>query len=185
MSQHDRESGRSRPWERDRGFRDREYRDQRRDREHGRDYRGYQYHDRRDNRDQRFGRADRRVAREVSIEEGELKPMPNGKQCNPLCPYFKCGKKAISVVRRDIGGSIKFAAFCNWVNDLCIGGVCQFASCEKFYLLPDGSCLYAVGRERRSSGDDMLKELEREEEKAKRLKGLISKKLGGKDFDLE
>jgi len=172
-----------------RGHRDREdyrkhgdrpyMREERGYREH-RDYRGSPHH-----RDQRFGRVERQVSREVSLREGELRPMPDGKKCNPLCPYFKCSKKALGVVRRDEGGRPKFVGFCNWVNDLCIGGVCQFSSCERYYLLPDGSCLYAIEQGRRSAGDDMFRELEMEEEKARRLKGLLTRKLGGRDFELE
>ena len=183
MSQRDREGERPRPWDRARDFRDHRGRDERGYRDRGRDYRWHQ--DYRRDKDQRFERIERKVAREVSLREDEVRPMPDGKKCNPLCPYFRCGKKALSVVRRDMGGSIKFAAFCNWANDLCIGGVCQFASCDRFYLLPDNKCLYALERERRSSGDDMFKELEKEEEKAKRFRGLLSKKFGGRDYDLE
>jgi hypothetical protein len=155
----------------------------RRDNRDHRGYRGGFQHPHQ--KDQRFGRVDRHVSREVSLREGELKPMPDGKRCNPLCPYFKCSKKALDVVRRDEGGRMKFVGFCNWVNDLCIGGVCQFSGCEKFYLLPDGSCLYAIEQGRRSASEDMFREIEEEEEKAKKFRGLLSRKLGGRGFELE
>jgi len=179
----------------DRRYRDpRDYRDRggregynrQGDKPHMREDRGYRdYRGPPHQRDQRFGRVDRQVSREVSLREGELKPMPDGKKCNPLCPYFKCSKKALGIVRRDDGGRVRFVGFCNWVNDICIGGVCQFSACEKHYLLPDGSCLYAIEQGRRSAGDDMFRELEMEEERAKRLKGLLTKKLGGRGFELE
>ncbi len=183
MSQRDREGEKPRLWNRAGDYRDQRGRDERGYRDHGRGYRDHQGY--RGERDQRFGRADRRVAREISLGEDEIRPMPNGRQCNPLCPYFRCNKKALGIVRRDVGGPAKFVAFCNWVNDLCIGGLCQLSSCEKFYLLPDNTCLYALKRERRSGEDDMMKELEEEEQRAKKLRGLISKKLGGRGFDLE
>jgi hypothetical protein len=159
------------------------------DRPYQKDERGYRDHrggsQQPYHRDQRFGRIDRQVSKEVSLREGELKPMPDGKKCNPLCPYFKCSKKALGITRRDDRGRIKFVGFCNWANDLCIGGICQFSACEKFYLLPDGTCLYAVEQGRRSASDDMFREIEEEEMRAKKLKGLLSRKLGGRGFELE
>lgn len=175
MSHRDRDR---RPWDRDRR-QDPQHRDYRRE------DRGYRGPPQRRDWDQRIGRVDRQISREVSIREGELKPMPDGKKCNPLCPYFKCTKKALGVVRRDIDGRPKFVGYCNWVNDLCIGGICQFSSCEKYYLLPNGTCLYAVERYRKSGADDMLKEMEKEEKEARRLRDLISRKLGGRGYDLE
>jgi hypothetical protein len=42
-----------------------------------------------------------------------------------------------------------------------------------------------VEQGRRSASDDMFREIEEEEMRAKKLKGLLSRKLGGRGFELE
>ncbi len=135
-------------------------------------------------RDQRFGKASRPVAREVVLREGEIEPKPNGLKCNPLCPYFRCGKRALRINKEGFGRDMKFVGFCMWVGDLCIGAVCQYAYCEKRYILPDGRCLYAVEKTRKGrSMDDMFKEIEKEEMMADKFKRTINRKYGDISYD--
>lgn len=128
------------------------------------------------------GRGYREVAERVSLREGEIEPRPNGVYCNPLCPYFRCGKKALSYRNVRINGETRLIAYCNWVGDQCIAGSCQFAYCEKRYLLPGNKCLYAIEREKKK-GADIFKELDQEESVAKRLQEHLKKHYGKKlDF---
>lgn len=89
----------------------------------------------------------------------EPKPMPLGDKCNPLCPFFKCGKKALRISRDHYRGRTFKTAMCAWIGDKCIGATCRFAYCEKRAILPDGRCAFAV-RSRQET--DFEEELRRE-----------------------
>lgn len=106
----------------------------------------------------------------------EHKPEPIGNMCNPVCPLFRCAKKALMVKLVD-GKPI---AFCTWVNDTCISYRCQYASCFQRYLLPDGKCTAAI-RSHGSKEDAFIKELE-ELKDDKSLKNLLSRKKFGRDL---
>jgi hypothetical protein len=129
------------------------------------------------------GRQFREVAEKVHIREGELEPRPAGIYCNPLCPYFRCAKRALTYRSTGAGVGTRVIAFCTWVGDQCIAGACQYAFCEKRYLLPGNKCLYAVEREKKKTSSDMFKELDKEEKEAKKLRDHL-KKHYGKDLDL-
>jgi len=117
------------------------------------------------------------------LREGDIEPRPNGVYCNPLCPYFRCGKKALSYRTIGVGQGSKVVAFCSWVGDQCIAGSCQFAFCEKRYLLPGNKCLYAIEKEKRKTSADIFRELEEEEREARRVRDHL-KRHYGKDLDL-
>ncbi|MGC9147923.1 MAG: hypothetical protein ACP5GI_00530 [Sulfolobales archaeon] len=129
------------------------------------------------------GRPHREVAERVHIREGEIEPKPIGIYCNPLCPYFRCAKRALTYKTIGAGAGTKIIAFCNWVGDQCIAGACQYAFCEKRYLLPGNRCLYAIEREKKKTSGDMFRELDQEEREARRLRDHL-KKHYGKDLDL-
>jgi hypothetical protein len=83
--------------------------------------------------------------------------LKNSRLCEPNCPYFKCGQKAIYVKRGQKQG--EKIIYCNWIGDLCIGAKCRYAFCEKKVLLPDGSCgLEEKPRKVRSIEEEALKE---------------------------
>ena len=99
--------------------------------------------------------------------------MFNSPFCTPLCPFrsFYCTKRALVIKK----GS-RPEAWCAWIGDKCIGYRCQFASCTRHALMPDGRCKLLVRRESRRE-----RPLEEEAESIERemvsLKGKL-KKLG-------
>ncbi|BAJ51445.1 conserved hypothetical protein [Candidatus Caldarchaeum subterraneum] len=58
--------------------------------------------------------------------------------CNPLCRFFRCGKKVLDYRRNP--------PWCNWVDAPCIGYQCPYAQCIQVKLLPDGRCGLFVKR---------------------------------------
>ncbi len=105
-------------------------------------------------------------------------PMPLGKQCNPLCPFFKCSKNALVVVNKVVKGHVQKVAMCRWIGDQCLGVKCQFAFCERRALLPDGTCAFAIRF--RESGDEFLKEVEKES-LDNRVRDLLSRRVGRRE----
>ncbi len=106
--------------------------------------------------------------------ESEPKPLPLGDKCNPLCPYFRCSKKALKIEKRYVKGMLQKVGFCMWVGDNCIAGECQFAFCEKRALLPGNKCSFAV--KSKGGGDEFEKELEKEEKEMENLTSRASRK---------
>ncbi len=131
--------------------------------------RGYQapYHRSGFGRDLQKGWGERYQRREAT-------PQPINGKCNPLCPFFWCGKRAYQV-RRDPKTGRKYV-YCTWIGDECIGASCQYASCKLNYLLPDGSCAYVKQKVKRQERD-MMEELAGEEID-ERTRGVLSKKFG-------
>jgi len=58
--------------------------------------------------------------------------------CNPLCRYFRCGRKDLDFKRNP--------PWCGWVNSPCVGYRCNYALCIQKKLLPDGRCALFVKR---------------------------------------
>lgn len=58
--------------------------------------------------------------------------------CNPLCRYFRCGRKALDFKRNP--------PWCGWVNSQCTGYKCNYGFCIQRKLLPDGRCALFVRR---------------------------------------
>ncbi len=108
-------------------------------------------------------------------ERPKPQPLPNGK-CNPLCPYFRCLNRALTISRRPVRGRIQRVAWCKMVGGPCIGPECQYAACAIHALLPDGTC--AVAKEQRvKSGEEIereiLEELRKEDEELRRAERLM------------
>ncbi|MEB3780467.1 MAG: hypothetical protein GSR85_09625 [Desulfurococcales archaeon] len=100
----------------------------------------------------------------------EPKPMPIGDKCNPLCPFFRCGKKALRITREHYRGRNLKVAMCNWIGDKCIGATCRFAYCEKRAILPDGRCAFAVKGKSQMDFEEELRREERYSISSKRLR---------------
>ncbi|MCD6209264.1 MAG: hypothetical protein DRJ46_03805 [Thermoprotei archaeon] len=100
-------------------------------------------------------------------------------KCTPICPFraFYCLKKALRIRR---GRDGRLIAWCEWVNDECIGYKCQYASCTRRALLPDGTCRLLTKRKakRAPSIEEEAAQLEAEYRK---LRG----KLRKISYDLE
>ncbi len=142
---------------------------------------GRHYDDRRGGR-RGFRDRQRQEQRKASWKELQQKPMPIGDKCNPLCPYFRCSKRALVYVNKVVKGHVQKVAMCRWIGDECLGPKCQYAYCELGALLPDGRCAYAV--KFKKSGDEFFQELEKEnKEFDSRVKDLLSRRTGRKgDF---
>ncbi len=112
----------------------------------------------------------------------QLKPMPLGDKCNPLCPFFKCSKNALVIVNKVVRGHVQKSAMCRWIGDQCLGASCQFAYCERRALLPDGRCAFAV--KFKESGDEFLKEVEKES-LSEEVMDLLEKRVGRRESLLE
>ncbi len=116
----------------------------------------------------------------------ELKPLPIGKKCNPLCPFFRCANRALMIMTKYESGKPVKVAFCRWIGDNCIGHQCQYAYCEKKALLPDGTCAFAVREEQeKKKTKDYLEELA-EEKVDEKARSILVRRLGRRDLeDLE
>ena len=101
----------------------------------------------------------------------EPPPRPIGDKCNPLCPYFRCLKNALTVTQTYYRGRPVKVPMCTWIGDKCIGPSCRFASCAKHAMLPDGRCPFAIQAKSRTARrmKDFEEELREMEEEAKRM----------------
>ena len=104
----------------------------------------------------------------------DLKPKPLGDKCNPACPFFRCSQNALMFTKKYQRGKVITVVACRLVGDKCIGYRCQYAYCEKKYLLPDGRCAWALKKESGQEGEDeFIKEMKEEERELGRLKGKL------------
>ncbi|MEB3825457.1 MAG: hypothetical protein LRS47_02170 [Desulfurococcales archaeon] len=122
----------------------------------------------------------RHAPREKRQDQRQGKPMPKpaGDMCNPLCPYFRCSKKALLITTEHYRGQPIKEAYCRWIGDKCIGAQCQYAYCALQKMLPDGRCGWALER-RQQSRREFEEELE-SDDLGLRSRNLLSK-LGFKD----
>ena len=111
-------------------------------------------------------------------DDREPNPLPLGDQCNPLCPFFRCSKKALKIDKKYVKGLLQKVSFCMWVGDNCIAGQCQYAYCEKRALLPGNKCSFAV--KAKGGSEEFERELEREEKEM----SLLSSKASRRGLDL-
>jgi len=93
------------------------------------------------------------------------RPRPIGDKCNPLCPFFRCQKRALRISREQFRGRTMPVALCAWIGDKCIGPSCRYAYCEKRAMLPDGRCAFAVRARKQRDFEEEIRELEEEEKK--------------------
>ena len=107
----------------------------------------------------------------------DLTPKPVGDKCNPACPLFRCSQNALMYTKKYIKGRMMTVVMCRLVGDRCIGYNCQYAYCEKKYLLPDGRCAWALKKNEKEEKEDFIEELKKEEEEF----GKLGKKV--KDFE--
>ncbi len=95
----------------------------------------------------------------------EPRPRPLGDKCNPLCPFFRCSKRALRITTETFRGRPMKVAMCAWIGDKCIGPSCRFAYCEKRAMLPDGRCAFAVRARSQKEFEEELREIEEEAKK--------------------
>lgn len=95
-------------------------------------------------------------------EREQLKPRPIGDRCNPLCPFFRCQKRALRIATEQYKGRPIRVAMCAWIGDKCIGASCRFAYCDKRAMLPDGRCALAVKSKKAKDFEEELMELEKD-----------------------
>jgi hypothetical protein len=128
-------------------------------------------------REERASRAQQPPPEHIAEQHDRLTPKPIDTMCNPVCPLFRCTKKALII--KLVSG--KPTPWCTWVNDTCIGYKCQYASCSARYMLPDGRCVAAL-KTREKEEDEFLKELEKEKEMSS-LKNVLSRRGLSKDLE--
>ena len=97
-------------------------------------------------------------------ERREPRPRPIGDRCNPLCPFFRCQKRALRFTVEQYKGRPIKVAMCAWIGDKCIGPSCRFAYCEKRAMLPDGRCALAVKARKTKEFEEELMELDKDYE---------------------
>lgn len=113
----------------------------------------------------------------------ELKPTPIDKKCNPLCPFFRCANRSLTLMNRYEAGKPIRTPFCRWIGDTCIGYQCQYAYCDKKALLPDGACAFAVREEQeKKKTKDYLEELA-EEKMDEKARSILVRRLGRRDLE--
>ncbi|RLF08276.1 MAG: hypothetical protein DRJ60_00735 [Thermoprotei archaeon] len=76
----------------------------------------------------------------ATLYEGALATLP--KQCDAKCEFFRCAKKAII---RPMGNPRRGSAsqgvlICRETGEECLGPKCQYATCIRNALLPNGIC---------------------------------------------
>ena len=98
----------------------------------------------------------------------DLTPKPIGDKCNPACPLFRCSQNALMYTKKYIKGRMMTVVMCRLVGDRCIGYNCQYAYCERKYLLPDGRCAWVLRKEEEKE-EDFLKDLEEEEKELRQM----------------
>ncbi|UCH31971.1 MAG: hypothetical protein JSV05_00820 [Candidatus Bathyarchaeota archaeon] len=60
------------------------------------------------------------------------------KYCYPRCKLFKCGKNAAIYRGKDV--------WCRWTDEKCNVANCNYATCIKRRLLPEGICGETIKR---------------------------------------
>lgn len=112
----------------------------------------------------------RSTAKARPLERGEPRPRPIGDRCNPLCPYFRCMKKALQIRTEYYRGRPIKIALCSWTGDKCIGSQCRYAYCTKHAMLPDGRCMFALqGRRGAPEFEEELKKKSKIDELEEKL----------------
>ncbi len=74
----------------------------------------------------------------------QLRPMPIGDKCNPLCPLFICTKNARMIKTKFYRGKAIKVAYCRLYGGECIGASCKYSTCRINAMLPDGRCAKAL-----------------------------------------
>lgn len=104
----------------------------------------------------------------------DAKPKPLGDKCNPACPFFRCSQNALMFTKKYQRGKMITVVMCRLVGDKCIGYKCQYAYCERKYLLPDGRCAWVLRKKESESGEDeFIKEMKEEERELGRIKNKL------------
>lgn len=95
--------------------------------------------------------------------------MHDRKRCDPLCEFFLCEQKALSMDQNLV--------FCKWCEDECQGPSCNYASCTKGKILANGLCGLTIRR-----GTKDLDEEELETIQGIEVDGKLSKRLGDREI---
>ncbi|MGB9730022.1 MAG: hypothetical protein ACP5GU_04890 [Thermoprotei archaeon] len=111
-------------------------------------------------------------------------------KCIPICPHFKCAKKALIIKRPEqLFNGAKYAEtqkkmygqlignlvyFCTWANDVCIGYRCNYAICEKRAFTPNGLC--GLGQRPVTKFQDIEQIAKHQDREISRATSLLKKK---------
>ncbi len=90
------------------------------------------------------------------------------KHCSPSCNLFKCGNNAITYRGKNV--------WCRWTEEECNVANCNYATCVKRRLLPDGVCGETV---KRKTTERQMEEII---DPPIRLRGKTLRKVGEKEI---
>ncbi|UCB60448.1 MAG: hypothetical protein JSW72_10205 [Candidatus Bathyarchaeota archaeon] len=90
------------------------------------------------------------------------------KYCSPRCSLFKCGKLAATPRGKDV--------WCRWTDERCNVANCNFATCVKRRLLPQGTCGETIKRKTTEKRMDEIVG------PPVRLRGKVLRKVGEKEI---
>ncbi len=94
--------------------------------------------------------------------------MAQAKACSPTCTSFKCGKNSAFYTREGIS--------CRWTEEMCNVANCQYSTCMKRRLLPQGICGETVRRQ------TVERDFDEEIDEPVRLKGKALRKFGDREI---
>ncbi len=100
------------------------------------------------------------------------------KQCDPKCEFFRCAKKALIKPMgnpRGRGPIAQGVVLCRETGEECLGAKCQYATCIRNALLPNGLCGLEYRTERRQ-----IRSIEQEVKKFEEKYGNMLEKFKGK-----
>ncbi len=103
-----------------------------------------------------------RPHRRTAPMQRQLRPMPIGERCNPLCPFFICTKNAKMISTKFYRGRTIKVVFCRLYGGECIGASCKYATCKINAMLPDGRCAKALRFKTQKYTDEDLEKEARE-----------------------
>ena len=123
------------------------------------------------------------MARTDTLKESRP-PTFKKRLCYAFCRDFKCAQKALYIHRNR--KTNKKVARCNFADDLCIGYKCKYATCNIRSLRPDSVCGKSIQKQRATTPDLWIDDLEDENETLMRTyvrKSKTLKKLKHVDLD--
>jgi len=105
------------------------------------------------------------------------------KKCTPLCPYFRCQRRATEYRRNPRTG--RTIVWCTFADDICQGYRCMFAQCAVHALNPStGECTITLRSRKRKKDITIEEEAEILDKEYLRIRDKL-KRLGGRIDEIE
>lgn len=112
---------------------------------------------------------------EVNISLGALDALPKG--CEVDCEFFRCAKKMILKIAGNprTKSTVRVSLMCKETGEECLGGKCQYATCIRNAMLPNGACGLEYRTEKK-----VVRNLEQEVKRYEEKYGSMLEKFKGK-----